>query len=453
MTSAVSSEPAASHVQSALETVCSLLPEARAFSEEVRRGCALRLEDIVDTLIITGGIDHFLSSGWREVRPGLLRHSQMRIPDVARGAKLGVVIRADDIEQLLDALGVEAPIEGPPHAPVRRARIFSSPSAVLDAVERGGEDVATTSFGPRKIRRAQLHQQIFRTRRRQFRSRDLGFAHAERLVDAAIADLGAAWAGDLFLRAEREYWERQCYPGAFVGRRLSQLGVGWANIDHIAYRTSREHFHRLIGVFGKLGFAAVELAQPSPDTGWGACRLESASLRRAIVIEVDLNADECSLESFPRNPPPLRWHTPVGLWAALHGESILDGGIARVGALFDPSIHELLVTAGLKVTANACGGAALDFPRAININRIDSLERGGYLSAAVAERFRLNGDIASTLMYIGGAAEDFGVSQEVPALIEYRQQDGVTGALAPTRRQRVRFSRSPSRSKPRVSAP
>ena len=136
------------------------------------------------------------------------------------------------------------------------------------------------------------HSERFRLRRRLFEDPSDGFGAADELIDEAIKDLGRDRACDLFYAAERENWQRRNRAEQVQKARQDKLGIGWANHDHHTYRSSRENFARMIGVFEKLGFHCRERFYAGHQAGWGAQVLEQPNAGIVIFADVDLSPDE-----------------------------------------------------------------------------------------------------------------------------------------------------------------
>jgi hypothetical protein len=197
-------------------------------------------------------------------------------------------LRVDSVADFLSAWTLEHPIEGEPCGPFRRGLAYHGTYADLYVVERrGGTGFAAAATDHHKIIASLRHADRFRTRHRDFgtdaAADGRGLHHVEHLVDEAVRDVGAAWAGELFRRAEVEFWSRLCPAGRAFGAALDRLGLGWGVPERIVYRTSHAAGTRRI--LDKLGL--------------GAC------------VEIDDSA-------------------AAKAWAASHGESLLRGGPGRV---------------------------------------------------------------------------------------------------------------------------
>lgn len=200
--------PPVSPTDCIIAALCAEHPAVANLRKSLLRACAIQLRDVIDNVTIprpAEGMSAALGAApgvWREVKPFP--------PAVRDGAKLALTIAAHSIERVLRACSSDAFVFGPPNGPLRRARIAGDHQRACDVVERRGAGYEPEALGERKLRRALIHQQLLRTRERQFRTVDAGLRHAERLIDAAVADLGDAWAASLFLRAEIEHRSCRC---------------------------------------------------------------------------------------------------------------------------------------------------------------------------------------------------------------------------------------------------
>jgi hypothetical protein len=236
-------------------------------------------------------------------------------------------------------------IEGEPLAPMRRARAFcgSDPNAAAElwAIERHGyKGFVVPKPDPDRAMLILKHAESFRRRARDYDDDAQGFELLNRLVDAAIADLGADLACDLFFASEREYWQRRNRAAQVQKARQDKLGLGWANHDHHTYRSSRQWFTHTVALFEKLGFMARERFYAGEEAGWGAQVLEQPEAGITIFADVDLSPDEIA-GNFAHEPLAVRRQLgTVGLWCGLHGESILQAGMHHLECQFR---HDALV--------------------------------------------------------------------------------------------------------------
>ena len=239
-------------------------------------------------------------------------------------------------------LGLE--ILGMPLGPFRVAHVPSD-GVRLAAVERrgyrgfepmDGEMARLGRMRPHAARDALAARDLWLARRRRFDSDDEGIAETERLLGKVIEVAGSVdLACHLVFEVEREYWQSRNHAARFQKARQDRLGLGWANHDHHTFRCSRRFFPRIIGMFESLGFTLRERFHAGAHAGWGAQVLEHPTTGIVIFADLDLAAEE-STHDFAHHPlPDLPRPSTVGLWVALHGESILEAGMHHLEAQFD----------------------------------------------------------------------------------------------------------------------
>ena len=248
------------------------------------------------------------------------------------------------------------------------------------------------------------HAAAFRTRRREFERDDDGFAHAAKLVAAAVADLGVDLSCDLFFAAERDYWQWRNRAGQVQRIRQDSLGLGWANHDHHTYRSSRAHFTSLIAVLEQLGFVCRERFYGGQGAGWGAQVLEQPQCGIVIFADVDLTPEEVSGD-FAHQPLAEREKLgTVGLWCRLHGEAFLQAGMHHLECRFDfDAAREQLVALGV---TSMKPFTDFDFLKQaftqgdnwpVEPRRITALQREGLITPDQAAKFRREGALGSHL--------------------------------------------------------
>jgi hypothetical protein len=247
-----------------------------------------------------------------------------------------LAIKVESVVDFLAANDLERIIQGEPLSPVRIARICKCDHHALLAIERHGtrsfEQPGTASKSA--IQRL-IHFERFAMRERNFPTNEEGFAHADRLIDAAIADLGVDLTCDLWFAAERKYWQKRNRAAQAQYARQQKLGLGWANHDHHTYRSSRRNFVRLIAIWEKLGLYCRERFYAGREAGWGAQVMEQPITGIITFNDVDLSPDEL-MGDFAHQPLGERDTLgTVGLWCGLHGESFLQAGMHHLEAQFD----------------------------------------------------------------------------------------------------------------------
>ena len=334
-------------VQNVLDEAAARSPFVAELKKRMRDETGTRLFDWVDHLVVpdAGGLRESLRNAGFIGRfaagagecfvneegifpPILPSHEQV----------LRVAIKVESVADFLAVwqMNPDEPVEGDPLSPMRRARVSLEDDVEVSVVERHGyRGYRAQEMPPEKAVLVLKHAEAFRLRRRAFDNPADGFAHANALVDAAIADLGVDRACELFFASEREYWQRRNRAAQVQKSRQDRLGLGWANHDHHTYRSSREHFAPLIATFEKLGFHCRERFYAGHDAGWGAQVLEQPTAGVVIFADVDMSPDEVLGDFSHHGLAPRDALGTVGLWCALHGEAFLEAGMHHLECQFD----------------------------------------------------------------------------------------------------------------------
>jgi len=329
--------------------------------------------------------------------------------DILVGIKVESVA---DFAAANDLLYHEGPfIEGLPLSPYRRLFITAeNQQPALVAVERHGFHGFVRPAENFDVKFWMLrHTEMFRLRRRDFgpgsNADERGFEHVESRIDKSIRDLGVDLTCDIFFAAERDYWQRRNRAAQAQKARQDRLGLGWANHDHHTYRSSRRHFARLISLFEKLGFHCRERFYAGKQAGWGAQVLEQPNAGVVIFADVDLSPEELVIDFAHEKLQERDKLGTVGLWCALHGESLLQAGMHHLECQFDfDGLRDQLErTAGVRMMK-----PFTDFPYLrqaftegerwpVGPARIDRLLQAGLISAEQADKFGTEGAIGSHL--------------------------------------------------------
>jgi hypothetical protein len=338
---------AAAFVREWLDEFCRDCPPARQLARVLRDRTGTRLADWVDSLAMPGngdrsnrlrGLGFELTTGWGQRR--IWEHSRGLFPLIEQpeSGSRRVALKVDSVADFLvrHDLGRGTQVHGGPLAPLRRARIASAHGTELWIVERHGRrgwDLPTVA--PGQLQAAVRHADAFRRRKRVFEREEAGFDHTRTLIRAAVDELGAGWASDLFFAAEREYWTNRNRAARFQKARQDALGLGWANHDHHTYRSSRERFAPLIAILEELGLRCRERFYAGREAGWGAQVLEQPESAIVVFADVDLGPDEVSGDFAHEPLAPNGVYGTVGLWCKLHGEAFLRPGMHHLECRFD----------------------------------------------------------------------------------------------------------------------
>jgi hypothetical protein len=343
----------AAYVTRLLESFTAAVPPAAVLEHDLLRFTSSRLLDWLDHLVLVDGEGvrgRLVELGFEAVEvtpldrepvyqcrgaifPSLVLRSD---PVLRPGAVAAAAIQVEDVSEFLMANYRVATIEGSALSPYRRARAWSVDGRDLWVVERRGHvgfsPVNMSSEYPDRYVRA---LETWRTRRREFDEVQEGMVHTLELARRLVSDMGTDLAAWIAFSAEREHWQRRNMAGALQKARQDRLGLGWANHDHHTFRSSREGFPLLIEILETFGFVPRERFYAGAEAGWGAQVMEQPACRFAVFADVDLAPDEVDDDFAHQALSPRTELGTVGLWCALHGESMLAAGLHHVAGRFD----------------------------------------------------------------------------------------------------------------------
>ncbi len=404
-------------IRSSTNAFLSTCSPAAELARRMERETGTRFHDWIDTIIFpaSDAIRATLESvGYEPEDEGVFHHRGGVFPRVKLHDKpvTTIMLKVESVADFAAAWGIASTaFEGEPLSIMRQARVAATGDAELWVIERHGyRGYVVPASDPALALKIEKARELLRTRRRDFApdADDEGFACTNDLVDRAIAEVGVDVACDLFFAAEREYWQRRNRAAQVQKARQDRLGLGWANHDHHTYRCSRENFAKLIAIQEQLGLVARERFYAGREAGWGAQVMEQATTGIVTFNDVDLSPDEL-YQDFAHEPlPPLsprdRLGT-VGLWCALHGDSLLQAGMHHLEAQFDfEALREQLETEAAVKTMKPF----TDFPHlrqaftegqrwTVQPARIDRLLKSGLITPDQANQFRANGALGSHL--------------------------------------------------------
>ena len=301
-------------------------------------------------------VDHFLVSDSKQTREKLGALGFIRQPDTglealihpvallpriilagqSSGPDSGVAIRVESIADFLQVNGFRAEIEGGPFSPYRRASVSTAGGASLFIVERRG----TRDYEPVYTNDAYLGaylkgMEAWQNRPRSSDNEGRTFGEIFRIADRLVRQLGPDLAAHIVCRAERVYWLSRNFAARVQQGRQDALGLAWGNHDHHTFRSSRRNFPKLVALFSRLGFQNRERFYAGAEAGWGAQVMENPVSGLTLFLDVDLAPEEVATD-FSREELRERDQLgTVGLWCALHGDSILQAGMHHMAAQFD----------------------------------------------------------------------------------------------------------------------
>ena len=246
---------------------------------------------------------------------------------------VGCAVMVEHLWHFQAAHGLSLPIGGAPFSTYRQTRLPAGPSDFLVVERRGSQ-----TFVPDERNRTAAylrHVERWALRPRRAKTESEAMAATLSLARQTAKELGTGPASVIFLETERHYWERRNHAGRTQRARQDKLGLGWANHDHHTFRSSRAGFPMLIKILLAFGFKKRERYFAGAEAGWGAQILEQPEAGTVIFADVDLAPEDVSVDFSKIRLPDLQKPRTVGLWCALHGESILEAGMHHLEAQFD----------------------------------------------------------------------------------------------------------------------
>ncbi|UCG69716.1 MAG: hypothetical protein JSV09_01450 [Thermoplasmata archaeon] len=240
-----------------------------------------------------------------------------------------LTIGPENIRAFQKIWSVKSGIKGKENAPYNTLEVSKQNNKVLMVCERRGYNGFVTKE-PDDLEAYLEALDFFRIRKRDAEE-DLTLL--EEQILSMSANLKNGRMADAFFRAEREYWEARNFAGRHQKKLQDDVGLGWGNRDHQAFRCSRKNFSRIVRIFESLGMQPRERFYAGKQAGWGAQVLEHPTCKEAVFADVDLNPEESGGDFAHEDLTPKKELGTVGLWVGLHGESILSAGIHHLAAL------------------------------------------------------------------------------------------------------------------------
>lgn len=284
----------------------------------------------------------------------LYHHPGAQLPRVKLSNQnlYGIAVQVESISDfLLASGGLNKKIEGTPFSSFRQSIISAIDHYEFSVVERRGALSVKPIYEPAKYLESYLQaKEIWATRDRAAKDEDRAINEALKCARQMIDLVGKNLAAWIVLEEERRYWQLKNSAGQFQKNRQDSLGMGWANHDHHTFRSSRQHFKKLVELFELLGFHCRERFYAGAEAGWGAQVMENSDCRLILFLDVDLDPQEIEGDFAHEDLPELPQLGTIGLWCALHGDSILKAGMHHLEAqfMFEELAHDLAKT-GIKM--------------------------------------------------------------------------------------------------------
>jgi len=317
------------------------------FNEKLIQQTSSRMLDWVDHLLLrdsTQARDKLAAVGFVKqtgTRHNALYHPGALLPRIvltgnSMSSEGGAALRVENIADFLQVNDLHAQIEGGPSSTYRRAQVNRENGIVFLVVERIGTADYEPSYPPDAYLRTYLDAvEACQNRPRSGANEDQIFVEVFKMADRLMKQLGPDITAHIICRAELGYWLSRNFAARLQKSRQDALGLGWGNQDHLTFRSSRRNFSRLVTLFSRLGFKNRERFYAGAEAGWGAQVMESPVSGITLFLDVDLAPEEVATDFSGEELKPRDQLGTVGLWCALHGDSILQAGMHHVAARFD----------------------------------------------------------------------------------------------------------------------
>jgi hypothetical protein len=388
----------------------------QCLAEKFLQQASCRLYDWVDHLLLSDSatmrrqLSEFGFDLLPDIEQTVYSHPGALLPDVVldgncNGVEAGVILRVEFLGEFLQVNGFSAEIEGTPFSPYRRAFLGMEGDISLSVVERRVRKV----FEPQSLTDAELHDhlaalELWQCRPRSSADEESAWNETQRLVGQLTARLGADRAAQVVCQGERIYWQSRNLIGRLQKSRQDTLGLGWANHDHHTFRSSRRNFVRLVSLFSELGFHCRERFYAGQEAGWGAQVMENPVAGLSLFLDVDLAPEEVATDFSRQELPEQDRLGTIGLWCALHGDSIFQAGMHHLAARCDFS----RIDADIAEFGESFMAPFSDFPylkQAFSVAerwqpdsaRVAKLVDTGRINAEQGEKFLTEGAVGSHL--------------------------------------------------------
>lgn len=316
-----------------------------ALSHDLEKQTSTRLFDWVDHVAVnhstqlekelqeSGFVSEISTSTYRVFHHPGAQLPRIVVYDGSIGVEIAVLV--DRIADFLMVRGISACIEGSPFSEYRRTCISTENQVSFYVVERRGSLTMEPIYHDEGyLERYFQAQENWKSRPRDFKDEDEAFLKTISIAQETVTLIGQDLAACVILECEREYWQARNTAAQIQKNRQDRLGMGWSNHDHHTFRSSRRHFIHLVRLFEILGFHCRERFYAGEEAGWGAQVMENPKCRLVLFLDVDLHSDELEID-FAHHPlSELEKLGTIGLWCALHGDSILKSGMHHLEAQF-----------------------------------------------------------------------------------------------------------------------
>jgi len=315
-----------------------LLQEIQTFAQEAQT-LGLRFMDLIDYVHLALPKNHLSllkqegfqlekapqNVGWVYRHPEALFPTLLleKVDTEKASGLLEMGIKTEDLDHLKAQRKYSETIQGEKESSVRKLSLKqASGPLVFSFIERQGSTdfhigIASPDFSEtvKQVRDLLRHRE---EKVRGLEDTERLFQETAHLVQEMVSLVGPTRAAHEWVQSEVRYWERHNHAGHTQGEAQRQLGVGWANKDHITYRNSKKNFPKTLEILSALGFVKREKLHAEEFT---AQVMEHPVLGISAFVDVD--------------PPEKKGLGTVGLWIEVHGESMGPAGLHHLAARFN----------------------------------------------------------------------------------------------------------------------
>lgn len=316
---------------------------------------------------------------------------------------VGCAVKVDSIADFLMARGMAGYIEGSLLSGYRRCCVAVDNEVSLWVVERRGTRGMEPTHYPEDHVYKYLHaEEMWLTRPRPLENQEEAMQRTLMIAENLAEMFGPDMAAWIVLECERKYWQARNHAGHIQKGRQDRYGMGWGNHDHHTFRSSRALFSALVRLFEILGFHCRERFYAGEEAGWGAQVMENSNAGLILFLDVDLMPHEIA-DDFAHHPLPETTKLgTIGLWCALHGDSILRSSMHHLEAQFQfEELKENLEKLGVGMMEPFSNFPYLKqaFTAGeiwrVDARRIDHLLHTGKITQQQAEKFHHYGAVGS----------------------------------------------------------
>lgn len=313
-------------------------------SQQLKEIAGARLVDFTDHLAVTGTGDiasQLEGFGYRLREDGRTwAHPGADLPYVVLKKDpekaVGAAVAVDSIAHFLMVRGLDRPINGSLFSRFRSCEVSVVNGTGLWVVERRSSKVMEPVEEPEGYLPLYFKTlEKWLNRPRSSENPETAMEQVLALAEEQVADAGTDLAAYLFFEAERRYWQSRNRAAGIQKHLLDSVGVGWASHDHHTFRSSRAAFSQLVRFFQVLGFHLREKFYAGEEAGWGAQVVENPVIDIALFLDVDLSPGEIDIDFRQQGLAPAENLGTVGLWCALHGDSLMEAGLHHLAVQAD----------------------------------------------------------------------------------------------------------------------